>query len=318
MAEDITRHLDVIRDREPAKPRSITLLNRAQQPSLLDERSKQMDSSVQTCRSQLKPLIVALTLALPSAALAAPADVVGTRADQNIDQQYGRDSVYAFSTDSKPLTPERTSGSHWFHNWFHKSNASSSNPSGLYEGYVPKQQQESMALNAGSGYTGSETSQADIIAQPTSDVALGGEAQGQWTSESVIVMPLVSDSNTSGLYEGYVPKQQQESMALNAGSGYTGSETSQADTIAQPTSDLALGGEGQAQWTSESVMVMPLVSEETPEPVALNDGTATQFDRGYYQDPDQSDIILIIPDNVAMTGDQSGSAERQGALGGTE
>jgi len=209
-----------------------------------------MDSSVRKSRSQLKPLIVALTLGLPSAALAAPADVVQTRADQNIDQQYGRDSVYAFSTDSKPLTPERTSGSHWFHNWFHKSHASGSNTSGLYEGYVPKQQQESVALNAGSGYTGSETSQADIFAPPTSDVALGGEAQGQWASESVLVMPLAN--------------------------------------------------------------------EETPEPVALNDGTGTQFDRGYYQDPDQSEIILIVPDNVAMAGDQSGSAEGQGSLAGTE
>src|SRR6266487_4534538 len=95
-----------------------------------------MNSSLKRNRSRLKPLAVALTLALPSAALAAPADVVQTRADQNIDQQYGRDSVYAFSPESKPLTPERTSGSHWFH----KSNASGSNTSGLYEGYVPKQQ----------------------------------------------------------------------------------------------------------------------------------------------------------------------------------
>jgi hypothetical protein len=209
-----------------------------------------MTSSVRNSRSQLKPLIVALTLALPSAALAAPADVVQTRADETINQQYGRDSVYAFSTDSKPLTPERTSGSHWFHNWFHKSNASGLNTSGLYEGYVPKQQQESVVLNAGSGYTGSETSQTDIIAQPTSDVALGGEAEGQWASESVIVMPLAN--------------------------------------------------------------------EGTPEPVALNDGTATQFDRGYYQDPDQSEIILVVPDNIAMVGDQSGSAEGQGSLAGTE
>ena len=35
--------------------------------------------------------------------------VVTTRADQNIHQQYGRDSVYGFSSDRKPLTPEQTS-----------------------------------------------------------------------------------------------------------------------------------------------------------------------------------------------------------------
>jgi hypothetical protein len=226
------------------KLRSVSLLGYLQ-ASLIDERSKQMDSSVRKSRSQLKPLIVALTLALPSAVLAAPADVVQTRADQNIDQQYGRDSVYAFSPESKPLTPERTSGSHWFH----KTKASDANTSGLYEGYVPKQQ-ESMAVNAGSGYTGSETSQADILAQPSSDVALGGEAQGNWGNEYAVVVPLAN--------------------------------------------------------------------EVTPGPIAMDDGTATQFDRGYYQDPDQSEIIIVIPDNVAMTGDQTGSAEEQGSLAGTE
>jgi hypothetical protein len=35
--------------------------------------------------------------------------VVTTRGDQNIYQQYGRDSVYGFSSDRKPLTPEQTS-----------------------------------------------------------------------------------------------------------------------------------------------------------------------------------------------------------------
>ena len=60
---------------------------------------------------------------------------------------------------------------------------------------------------------------------------------------------------------------------------------------------------------------MPLANEGTPEPVALNDGTATQFDRGYCQDPDQSETILIVPDNVAMAGDEGGSAQGQGSLG---
>src|SRR5262245_56225936 len=34
--------------------------------------------------------------------------VVTTRADQNIYQQYGRDTVYGFSPDRKPLKPEQT------------------------------------------------------------------------------------------------------------------------------------------------------------------------------------------------------------------
>ena len=61
-------------------------------------------------KRSLKPIVIALTLALPgSAALAASMnDVVETRADQNIDQQFGRDSVYGFSADKKPLKPEQT------------------------------------------------------------------------------------------------------------------------------------------------------------------------------------------------------------------
>ena len=61
-------------------------------------------------KRRLKPLVVALALALPgSAALAAAMDdVVRTRPDQNIDQQYGRDSVYAFSPAAKPFKPEQT------------------------------------------------------------------------------------------------------------------------------------------------------------------------------------------------------------------
>jgi hypothetical protein len=49
-------------------------------------------------------------MALPgAAALAQPlSDVVTTRADQTVTQQYGRDSVYAFSPDAKPLTPAQT------------------------------------------------------------------------------------------------------------------------------------------------------------------------------------------------------------------
>jgi len=67
-------------------------------------------------RNVIRPLVIAMALALPgSAALGAQMDdVVTTRADQNIDQQYGRDSVYGFSPDSKPMKPEQ-SASRDFH-----------------------------------------------------------------------------------------------------------------------------------------------------------------------------------------------------------
>ena len=58
----------------------------------------------------VKLLVIAMSLALPGSAVLAATidDVVKTRADQNIDQQYGRDSVYAFSPDAKPLKPEQS------------------------------------------------------------------------------------------------------------------------------------------------------------------------------------------------------------------
>jgi hypothetical protein len=64
-------------------------------------------------RRSMKPLALALALTLPGAAATAASmdDVVKTRPDQNIQEQYGRDSVYAFSPDAKPLKPEQT-GSH--------------------------------------------------------------------------------------------------------------------------------------------------------------------------------------------------------------
>jgi hypothetical protein len=61
-------------------------------------------------RTHLKPIVLALALVVPETAVLAASmdDVVRTRSDQNIDQQYGRDSVYAFSADAKPLKPEQT------------------------------------------------------------------------------------------------------------------------------------------------------------------------------------------------------------------
>jgi hypothetical protein len=61
-------------------------------------------------QGHIKPIALAIALALPgAAALAQPlSDVVTTRADQTVTQQYGRDSVYAFSPSAKPMTPAQT------------------------------------------------------------------------------------------------------------------------------------------------------------------------------------------------------------------
>ena len=63
--------------------------------------------------SRVKPVVLALAIALSASAAYAESmdNIVKTRADQNIDQQYGRESVYGFSADAKPQKPEQT-GSH--------------------------------------------------------------------------------------------------------------------------------------------------------------------------------------------------------------
>jgi hypothetical protein len=60
-------------------------------------------------RKVVKPLIVALGLAVPGAASFATAmhDAVTTRADQSVAQKYGRDSVYGFSPDATPYNAEQ-------------------------------------------------------------------------------------------------------------------------------------------------------------------------------------------------------------------
>jgi hypothetical protein len=87
-----------------------------------------MSTGKRVGRNVVKPLVVALALALPGTAAFAASmdDVVKTRADQNIDEQYGRDSVYAFSRDAKPLKPEQQ-GAHdmgFIGDAFHKTTGS--------------------------------------------------------------------------------------------------------------------------------------------------------------------------------------------------
>jgi hypothetical protein len=61
-------------------------------------------------RNLVKPLVLACALAFSAgtALAASMTDIVTTRSDQNIDEQYGRESVFAFSPDAKPLKPEQT------------------------------------------------------------------------------------------------------------------------------------------------------------------------------------------------------------------
>jgi hypothetical protein len=225
-----------------------------------------MNTSRQPChpKRSFKPIVLALALALPgSAALgAAIGDTVKTRADQNIDQQYGRDSVYGFSPDSKPLSPDRTSGPHWFHKTGQKEAALN----------------ESQRAELGSGYTDSEMMSSGVMSR---------------------------DEATSNAGSGYTDSE----MMSQAGSGYTGGEAivSQADTaegaFLQSSSEVALAGEAQGDWEGKYAVIIP---------VAAEDGTTNEFDRGYYKDPDRTPILVIVSDNSSMEGNQSASVVEQG------
>jgi hypothetical protein len=57
---------------------------------------------------QQESMVIAPTYEGYTARAVSDSQVVTTRADQNIYQQYGRDSVYGFSPDRKPLKPEQT------------------------------------------------------------------------------------------------------------------------------------------------------------------------------------------------------------------
>lgn len=63
----------------------------------------------QRLQSTIKPMVLAIALALPAASsiAASMSEVVTTREDQDIHQQYGRDSVYAIQTRQPAPTESR-------------------------------------------------------------------------------------------------------------------------------------------------------------------------------------------------------------------
>ena len=194
----------------------------------------------------LKPLVAAVVLSLPClAASAAPMnDAVTTRADQNIDQQYGRDSVYALSMVAKPLSSDR------------------------------------IAML--------EPSRGSFL-QPAYDVALGGEAKGNWEDEYVVIMPLelatmepmIEDGTDTQYNRGYYAEPDQ--VIIAAVDDGTATEFDRG-YYAEP----------------EQVVI-----------AAVDDDTANQFDRGYYKDPDLVAILVIDPNDSATQQDSSAAFDAQ-------
>jgi len=152
-------------------------------------------------RTLLRPIALILAVALPASAgiSAELADVVKTRPDQNIDQQYGRDSVYAFSAESKPLKPEQTGARDRIDA---QSNFAVSDASGFPSANAPLQtdpMDNDMAtdprpidaraegIGMGSGYTG-DTGQS--LAPTANANPYGGEPfQSQYEQRAWLILP---------------------------------------------------------------------------------------------------------------------------------
>jgi hypothetical protein len=121
--------------------------------------------------------------------------VVTTRSDQNIDEQYGRDSVYAFSRDAKPLKPEQTGSHHlgWLSNTADKTKAfvagTWDKTTSFFKGHGPSSYSSAAAYQAqpygrAGGYAGSDrvavlsTTPAAATAAANPDVVKTGEQWG--------------------------------------------------------------------------------------------------------------------------------------------
>jgi len=166
-------------------------------------------------------LAVALAFSSTAALSVAMDDVVKTRADQNIDQQYGRDSVYGFSPDSKPLTPERTANTSRVRGLSSEDSMQSLSS----DDSIQNQSTQSSALSAasdssdiapqqslgsgyteyavGSGYTGTEQS----ATQPW-DSAIGDSTAREYDpgyyrepEERTVLLPYDEDTAHQGYYE---------------------------------------------------------------------------------------------------------------------
>jgi len=142
-------------------------------------------------RNVVRPVVLALALTLPlSAAVAVQmGDVVTTRADQNIDEQYGRDSVYALSPGSKHSMPGQTSSVDRLASQNAPTfNASSDSELLAGSGYVAS---SDSATPIGSGYVGSEEPQGNITGNSLEQSA-ADDSQEAVDSQYLVFTPLAT------------------------------------------------------------------------------------------------------------------------------
>jgi hypothetical protein len=116
-----------------------------------------------------------------------------------------------------------------------------------------------------------------------------------------LTVALTSSTALAGWYEGYVPMQQ-DAVAMNVGSGYTGNET--VSENGQFSSDVPLA--------EDHVVLMPPTMDV---PLALD--KPYQMGSGYTS-LDQSAAVIIIFASTTMEGGQTSSADEQSTSGAAE
>jgi len=142
-------------------------------------------------RNVARPMVLALALALPlSAAVAMQmGDVVTTRADQNVHEQYGRDSVYALSPGSKQSMPgQALSVDRLASQNAPTFNASSDSELLVGSGYVASSDSETPM---GSGYVGNEEPQGNITGDSLEQSA-ADDSQQAVDSQYLVFTPLAT------------------------------------------------------------------------------------------------------------------------------
>ena len=221
-------------------------------------------------RNVIRPLVVAMALALPgSAALAAQMDdVVTTRADQNIDQQYGRDSIYAFSPDSKPLKPEQ-SASRDFH------------PFAKMKSYAAEAWHKTTGVFKHPDSTSMNAAQAESQPSNSQDVVKTGEASSNGAADTEVGAQEVRPESQSIVGANDQPQSAAEELGIHVGSGYTADARSMEQSSAS---------EGQGGSLTQYVLITPID----------NGGSQLASD----EDQASSEFVLIVPDS----GDQGQSA----------
>jgi hypothetical protein len=181
-------------------------------------------------RSPMKPIVLALAFGLPTATVLAEdmSNVVTARADQAVDQQYGRDSVYAFSPRSKPFTPDQTGSRsagglesvksyaantwHKTTDWFGRQSAATSPPEpqryGRAGGYVGAEQIAYVETHAtpapGEAIDTVKTGAADTISsRPVPETTAQAESMGDVPAVVPSAeQPTATSPDTHGRTEG--------------------------------------------------------------------------------------------------------------------